>query len=82
MWWSSIRETNLINGLAKLISPPQYCSAVFHKLFLPGLEVEVVTLDVLVTDTHYFLVLSLGICKTLAMKTGLAKRRVVIECDN
>lgn len=51
-------------------------------MFLPGLEVEVVTLDVLVTDTHYFLVLSLGICKTLAMKTGLAKRRVVIECDN
>ena len=72
----------MINGLAKLISHPQYCSAVFHKLFLPGLEVEVVTLDVLVTDTHYFLVLSLGICKTLAMKTGLAKRRVVIECDN
>ena len=72
----------MINDLAKLISSPQYCSAVFHKLLSPGLEVEVVTLDVLVTDTHYFLVLSLGICKTLAMKTGLAKRRVVIECDN
>jgi len=51
-------------------------------VFLPGLEVEVVTLDVLVTDTYYFLVLSTGICKTLAMKIGLEKRRVVIECDN
>ena len=29
-------------------------------MFLPGLEVEVVTLDVLVTDKCYFLVLSLG----------------------
>lgn len=72
----------MIYSLAKLIPPPQLLSCFSQTVFSPGLEEEVVTLDVLVTDTYHFLVLSLGICKTLAMKTGIAKRRVVIECDN